>query len=139
MSSNVALTECYALRLKPGEELKTSLLKFVRERGLAAPFVVTCVGSVTNATLRMANSNTIKTLKGHFEIVSLVGTLAGEGHLHASLSDGNGTVVGGHVFGDFLVYTTAEVVIGNCPNVQFSREIDEDTGYDELVVTTPKV
>ncbi|KAK3597399.1 hypothetical protein CHS0354_040126 [Potamilus streckersoni] len=138
MSSNVALAECYALRLKPGEELRTSLLKFVTEKGLTAAFVVSCVGSVTMATLRMANSTSVQTLDGPFEIVSLVGTLSGGGHLHASLSDKNGTVVGGHVVGDFLIYTTAEVVIGNCPNVQFSREIDKDTGYDELVVTTPK-
>ena len=73
-------------------------------------------------------------VKGRHEIVSLVGTLAGNGHLHASLSDKDGHVVGGHVMGNMKVFTTAEVVIGNCNMLSFSREIDGDTGYDELVV-----
>ena len=53
-------------------------------------------------------------VQGRHEIVSLVGTLAGEGHLHASLSDHHGCVIGGHVMGNMIVFTTAEVVIGNC-------------------------
>ena len=70
------------------------------------------------------------------EIVSLVGTLSVGGHLHASLSDKSGHVVGGHVLGNMIVLTTAEVVIGNCETLSFSREMDPDTGYDELVINT---
>lgn len=73
-------------------------------------------------------------VKGKHEIVSLVGTLADEGHLHASLSDKNGHVVGGHVMGNMKVHTTAEVVIGNCDMLSFTREFDDETGFDELVV-----
>lgn len=73
-------------------------------------------------------------VKGRHEIVSLVGTLADEGHLHASLSDKDGKVVGGHVMGNMIVFTTAEVVIGNCDMLSFTREIDDETGFDELVV-----
>lgn len=47
---------CYALRLEPGQELKECLLKYVRDKKLAAPFVLSCVGSVTQATLRLANA-----------------------------------------------------------------------------------
>lgn len=46
----------FVLRLGPGEELFSSLLSFVEERKLRAPFVITCVGSVTKATLRLANA-----------------------------------------------------------------------------------
>ena len=76
------------------------------------------------------------TYQGPFEIVSLVGTLSGGvgGHLHISLSDNKGQVVGGHVVGDLVIYTTAEVVIGECEGVRFEREMDRETGYDELVV-----
>ena len=56
------------------------------------------------------------------------------GHLHVSLGDKDGHVVGGHVIGDMLVYTTAEVVLGECNDVAFERVFDEKTGFDELVV-----
>ena len=36
--------------------------------------------------------------------------------------------------GNMKVLTTAEVVIGNCDILSFTREIDEETGFDELVV-----
>lgn len=49
----------YALRLGPGEEIVTSLFKFVQEKELRAPFVITCVGSVTKATLRLANADAV--------------------------------------------------------------------------------
>jgi len=45
---------CYALRLKPGEELYSSLLKYKKENNLQAPFIMTCCGSLTKATLRLA-------------------------------------------------------------------------------------
>ena len=78
----------------------------------------------------------IVTYDGPFEIVSLVGTLSGGegGHLHISLSDSKGKVIGGHVMGDLFINTTAEVVLGECEGVRFKREDDKETGYDELVV-----
>lgn len=48
---------CHALRLRPGTELKSSLEKFVVEKGLKSAFILTCVGSVTKATLRLAQKN----------------------------------------------------------------------------------
>ena len=73
-------------------------------------------------------------LKGKHEIVSLTGTLSGgEGHLHVSLADEAGTVFGGHVL-NLFIYTTAEVVIGNCEGLEFTRDMDQDTGFPELVV-----
>ena len=46
---------CYALRLKPGQEIRECLLNYVKTKKLGAPFVLSCVGSVTQATLRLAN------------------------------------------------------------------------------------
>ena len=70
------------------------------------------------------------------EIVSLVGTLSSKGghHLHISLSDKDGNLVGGHVFGELNVFTTAEVVIGECVDYIFEREDDHESGFKELVV-----
>lgn len=64
-----------------------------------------------------------------------MGTLSGGGHLHVSLSDVDGRVVGGHVMGDLVVFTTAEVVVGNAGGALFTREPDLQTGYNELVIS----
>ena len=74
------------------------------------------------------------TLEGNHEIVSLVGTLSGGGHVHASLADGKGSVIGGHVLGEMIVLTTAEIIIGECLQLIFSREMDSKTDFKELVV-----
>ncbi|XP_035534920.1 bifunctional protein GlmU-like [Morone saxatilis] len=131
--------QVHAVRFGPGQELLGSLQEFVVERRLRAPFIITCVGSVTKATLRLANATATNTnemihLSGRFEIVSLVGTLNPDAHLHICLSDFEGKTVGGHVMGDLEVFTTAEVVIGEAVDLQFTREMDDGTGFPELVV-----
>ena len=46
----------YVLRLRPNQDLFRELDQFVRENNLKAAFVMTCVGSLTKATIRMAFS-----------------------------------------------------------------------------------
>lgn len=101
--------------------------------------VATCVGSLHKVTIRMAGAQPtkqdVRTLDGHYEIVSLVGTLSQSGsHLHISVSDENGLVFGGHLKEGSLVTTTAEVVVGYDDSIRFYRELDQATGFDELVV-----
>jgi len=48
---------CYALRVKPGQEIRECLLNYVKDNKLDAPFVLSCVGSVTQATLRLADAS----------------------------------------------------------------------------------
>ena len=57
-------------------EIKSTLQNYCKENKIAAAYVITCVGSVTQVHLRMAHSpktehNVSKLLKQHFEIVSL--------------------------------------------------------------------
>ena len=69
------------------------------------------------------------------EIVSLVGTLSPDGeHLHVAISDGAGRTIGGHLLEGSLVYTTAEIAVGELDGLAFSRETDPRTTYGELVV-----
>jgi hypothetical protein len=69
------------------------------------------------------------------EIVSLAGTLCGEGlHVHVSLSRRDGSCVGGHLVPGCIVHTTAELVIGELADVEFHRPMDSATGYNELSV-----
>jgi len=74
--------------------------------------------------------------QGHFEIVSLVGTLSAGGgaHLHLSVSDSTGRTLGGYLLDGCRVYTTAEIVLGTLPELQFARKTDATFGYQELVV-----
>jgi predicted DNA-binding protein with PD1-like motif len=126
----------YAIRFRPGQDLKRELVAFAAAHGLQAGFILTCVGSVRQAALRLANKPNTTLYEGKMEIVSLTGTLSPDGpHLHISLSDGQGVTIGGHLQDGSLIYTTAELVIGELEDVSFSRPIDPETTYDELVVT----
>ncbi|XP_068454834.1 bifunctional protein GlmU-like [Clinocottus analis] len=131
--------QVHALRVGPGQDLLAALQAFVDERRLRAPFIITCVGSVTKATLRLANATATNTnevihLTGPFEIVSLVGTLNRDAHLHVCLADGAGRTLGGHALPGLEVFTTAEVVLGEAAGLRFTREPDDSTGFPELVV-----
>ncbi|WP_246285167.1 PPC domain-containing DNA-binding protein [Hymenobacter lapidiphilus] len=125
----------YALRLKPGQDLRRELLAFAQAHSLRAACILTGVGSLTTATLRLANQEGPTVYQGHFEIVSLVGTLSVNGsHLHLSVADSTGRTLGGHLLGGNIIYTTAELVIGELPALDFRRETDPTFGYQELVV-----
>ena len=125
----------YALRLRPGDDLRQQLTAFVQAHHIAAGTMLTCVGSLTVATLRLANQEGPTVYRGHFEIVSLVGTLSTNGsHLHLAVADSTGRTIGGHLLDGCRVYTTAEIVLGELPQLVFRRETDATFGYQELVV-----
>jgi predicted DNA-binding protein with PD1-like motif len=133
--------EVHAFRLTPGEDLKKALCAYAASRKLRASFVLTCVGSLRAVTLRLANrardgKNEIVSLDERFEIVSLTGTVSAHGaHLHVSIADFEGNVVGGHLMDGCVVFTTAEIVLGESATHVFAREMDARTGFDELVVS----
>jgi predicted DNA-binding protein with PD1-like motif len=127
--------QLFALRLKPNQDLRQSLKDFVHAHQLEAAFVVTAIGSLQQAALRFANQSDSTVLRGKFEIVSLAGTLSVNGiHLHGSIANGQGQTIGGHIAQGCLIYTTAEIVIGASTAFRFLREVDEQTGFKELVV-----
>ncbi|HUS03883.1 MAG TPA: PPC domain-containing DNA-binding protein [Chitinophagaceae bacterium] len=91
----------HALRLKPGEDLRNSLQKYVDAEGIKAGWIITCAGSITNYNIRFANQQEGNKGSGHFEIVSLTGTLSVNGsHIHISVSDSNGKTIGGNCWKD---------------------------------------
>jgi len=126
----------FAFRLKPKQDLKKSIVEFARENNIQAGIILTCVGSLEQINLRFANQKKGELKKEFFEILSLTGTFSGSScHLHISLSNKNGQTIGGHLLDDNLVYTTAEIVVGELPDLKFSREIDDSYGYLELAIT----
>lgn len=125
----------HALRLRPGDDLRAGVDAFVLAHEIRAGAILTCVGNLRTAVLRMADERITRTYEGTFEIVSLVGTLEmGNSHLHAAISDAEGAVYGGHLKVGSIVGITAEVVIVELEDIVFEREFDATTGFEELVV-----
>ena len=125
----------FAFRLKPGEDLKKGIIQFINQNDIKAGWIGTVVGSLTQYNIRFANQEGGTKDTGHFEIVSLTGTLSVNGsHLHISVSDSTGRTIGGHLLDDCLVYTTAEIVILASENMEFIRAKDGSTEWEELEV-----
>jgi predicted DNA-binding protein with PD1-like motif len=49
----------HAFRLKPNQDLRASIEDYVRKHKIKAGVILTCVGSLKYATLRMANASTL--------------------------------------------------------------------------------
>jgi len=129
----------YTFRIKPGNDLKAELEKFVKAKNIQAGFIITCVGGLSQATMRMAGAvpdkQDIRAYEGDFEITSLVGTVSINGvHLHMAISDKEGKSFGGHLKEGTIIHPTAEVVIGEDKQAVYTRELDEETGFPELKV-----
>lgn len=129
----------YAFRLKPGQDLKQEIQKLVTEKQIKAGWINTCVGSLAEYNIRFANQPQGAKDSGHFEIVSLTGTVSTNGsHIHISISDSTGKTIGGHLMEGCKIYTTAEIVIGSSSDYIFKREKDGSTPWEELQVEAIK-
>jgi hypothetical protein len=117
------------LRLTPGADLRLALDAWMLQQSEQAGCVISGIGSLSEARLRLAGQGTITSRSGYLEILSLVGTLSPDGaHLHIAIADSTGAVVGGHLCSGSLVRTTAELVLGLLPEWEFRREQDPATG-----------
>lgn len=125
----------FALRLTPDQDLKQELKNFAIAQRIQAGFILSAIGSLKQAAIRFANQPASQTITEKFEILSLNGTLSDEGiHLHIAIADGQGKTIGGHLDRGCLVYTTAEIVIGDISHLRFLRKPDAMTGFLELEI-----
>jgi predicted DNA-binding protein with PD1-like motif len=123
----------FPLRLPPGADLRAALEAVLHEQSAQAAFVLCGIGSLSHAHIRLAGAEHLTALDGDLEILTLSGTLADNGaHLHISVADAQGHVIGGHVSPGCTVRTTAEVLLALLPGWHFSRQPDPATGYAEL-------
>ena len=121
-------------RLTKGMDLKEEIEKYSINNKISGA-IICSVGCLSKLTIRLADGESILEKDGMFEIVSVTGTLSPDGvHIHISVSDEDGNTIGGHLKNGCIVNTTAEVCLVIFDNISFSREFDESTGYDELVV-----
>ncbi|QQL43903.1 PPC domain-containing DNA-binding protein [Sulfuriroseicoccus oceanibius] len=125
----------HALRLNPGDDLYKALDSFTRERNIAAAAILTCVGSLQRTSIRLAGRKTGTCFEQKMEILALSGTLSNDGcHAHITMADGDGKTIGGHLLNESLVHTTAEIVIIEVAGTRFRRQLDESTGFRELII-----
>lgn len=126
----------HVFRLEGGALLKESIELYCKNNGIQSGILLTCVGSLSHVNMRLANATKFYESSHNYEIVSLVGTISqGEAHIHISISDEMGRVLGGHLSTKCTVYTTAEIAIGELEDYEMKREMDTRTGYKELVVS----
>ena len=126
-------------RIKPGELLKEEIVKAAQKHNIGAGALLSIVGGLENAVLRMAGATPdkqdVKDFNGPFEIVSGTGTISRDGcHIHMSVSDQEGKVIGGHLKDGCRVHLTAEIVVGVFEDVSYKRVHDQETGFKELTV-----
>jgi predicted DNA-binding protein with PD1-like motif len=127
------------IRLTPGQDLRAALVAAVHAQNCCAAFVLSGIGSLSSAGIRLAGAEQPTRLTGEMEILTLSGTVAVDGgkassHMHMAISTATGQVLGGHVAPGCIVRTTAEVLLALLPDWQFTREPDAITGYEELVI-----
>jgi uncharacterized protein len=140
------------LRLFPNDELITGIMKVVNDNQLRSAWIETCVGSLTQYSIRFANMPFVNTSQRSsndttFEIVSLVGTMTsispsstsdnnikGAHHIHIAVGNYTGVTISGHLSQPSIIYTTAEIVIGYDCSFEFYRAVDGSTPWDELQI-----
>lgn len=125
---------CHCIRLHRGDDLLESIMALAKEKNIQAAVVLSAVGCILHGQVRDASGVTLRTIDEPCEIVSLNGTVsAARCHLHIALSKEDLSTVGGHLVTGCIINTTCELVIMELPQVSFSVEQDDETGYDELV------
>ena len=130
----------HAFRLKPGDDLFLSIKEYVKMHNIKAGFIMSCVGSLQEINIRLANADKFLVKKDHYEIVSLVGCVSCNNryHLHISISDSEGNTKGGHLKEKNMVYTTAEIVLGELPDLNFSEVNNKGEDWPELQINQIK-
>ena len=129
------MNKTHVFRLKPGDDLKRQIECFVKDKGILAGWIGCGVGSLTRYNIRFANHAEGSQDEGHFEIVSLMGTVAVNGsHVHISISDDKGQTIGGHLLKGNVVYTTVEIVVVEVDDYIFTRVNDGSTQWKELQI-----
>lgn len=123
----------FAIRLKKGDDLKKSIESICNDNSFDTAIILSAVGSLISLKIRLAKAKDFIEVEEDFEIVSLIGTISkANAHLHISVSDELGSVVGGHLCEGTKVNTTVELVLGVLEEYESNRELDPSTGYKEV-------
>ncbi|MCG7496327.1 DNA-binding protein [Vibrio sp. Of7-15] len=125
----------HVFRLTQGKDLRRSIEEYVKSSSITGGSLLSCVGCLSKASIRLADESKTLEVDGPLEIISLSGTLTPDHvHLHISVADKHGHVIGGHLNLGSMVSYTAEICLVSFDSLSLGREYDPDTGFTELVV-----
>lgn len=130
-----------AIRLHDGQDLMDEIRKLVEAHDVEAGVVLSAVGSLktSNICVPIINGEVKYIHPEDLEIDSVHGTVSKNGcHLHISVSDTTGKVLGGHLKEGCVIRTTCELIIGILDDKIFTRQPDTETGFDELIIEQTK-
>lgn len=128
------------IKLDKDEWLMESLIKAFRENKIEHALVIQGIGMLKMFELGSydGKKHVSKTTATPFELIGLGGTVAQyEGdysiHLHASLADDTGRVIGGHLK-DGKVAVIAEIMVLVLNSVKLTRKPNPDSNLAELYI-----
>lgn len=134
--SSAGSATIHCLRLHRGDDLLGSIRHLCEQQQIQAGVILSAVGCILRGRIRDASGVHIRSLEGHYEIVSLNGTVSRQRcHLHIALSAEDLSTLGGHLCSGCIINTTCELVIAELPGIRYDVEQDPETGYDELIFT----
>ncbi len=122
-------------RLKNNNDLKNSIIKISKQNAIKGGIILCAVGSLKQAKIRLAGAKKNITLKKNLEIISLMGRISENGshvHIHISVADKKGKIIGGHLLEGCIVNTTVELVLLCFENTKYQTTFDKETGFKEL-------
>ena len=128
----------HTFRVKPEQELLSAVTNYCSEHNISSGVIIGIIGSVESVRINYLMSLPGKYESVHYpgplEIVCAQGSVALKDdstiiHIHIQVS-GQDVCRGGHL-AEAIVYSTAEVVIGEL-DYQLRRCIDDTTGLAEL-------
>ena len=129
----------HVFRVKPKQELLSSIAQYCRQHGISSGVVIGIVGTVESARLEflleLPGKCESADYSGPLEIICAQGSVASKDgsqivHIHIQLA-GQNICQGGHL-AEATVFSTAEVVVGEL-DYQLLRQFDSGTGRNELV------
>ncbi|KAJ3676682.1 hypothetical protein LUZ60_004094 [Juncus effusus] len=135
----------HVLEISSGTDIMETLTTFARRRQRGVS-ILSGSGVVTNVTLRQpaAPTNTVVTLQGRFEILSLSGAFLpapsppGASGLTVYLAGGQGQVVGGTVCGELITSGPVMIIAATFSNATYERlPLQEEEGGADVAQPQP--
>jgi uncharacterized protein len=132
------------IRLEIGEEIIPTLSAFIRKKGIMSGWLQG-IGAVDHVTIGgydiKHRKYHKKTLEGDQELLSMTGNIAWLDkdpalHIHATFSDLNHHLSGGHLF-EARVCVTVEVLLVPW-STRVKRQADEETALNLLALGAPR-